>query len=476
MSKTRQSTRITRQRAPGEGPAIARGPCGPYQTAWDADDAVPKTYIRAPVYAHLSQAPEELQLRASTQKLPWVKRFVDEKCPRGRLLMYAVFHAKTKNMPREEIPPYTTLNTWAHQYKHYGLLGLVDAPREDVGQSRALNAVASLITHATNLTPKEVVELAVFGGKEAYAGVMRVVNATLPTEVDGVSYDTVRRAAHRAKQQNPHLAAIAEHGESYFQAHHRLALSYGYLPGNRRLSIDSTVADLWVRVPDTDAECGWSARRPVLTVIQDVGSRLLVTYGLSLWAIDSGICLALLGRALQPSRNYPGLLSAGIPEEISLDKGAEHQDEFLRVLQKFHITPVPRAPNTPEAGGRLERLIGSIQTEVFSNLVGYSKTDEVFDPYAPPAADTKRGLTALKYDPYRLEVPVMALPTLGQVDSHILGWGVTYNARPHVGLPARDGMLERSIAEARAANGGESGRSSERDAHDVGCDGGRSAA
>jgi hypothetical protein len=193
---------------------------------------------------------------------------------------------------------------------------------------------------------------------------------------------------------------------------------------------------------------GYRAFRPVLTVIEDVGSRLFVTFNLSLYAIDSGICLGVLGRALNQDQNYAGMPSVGVPHEITLDKGAEHQSVFREALEALTIDVVPRRDNSPRAGAHVESLIGTITTEVFKNLpVGYSACERPFDPYAPADRDVKRNLAALKYDAYKLEVPVEALLTLQELESRIWGWATVYNERPHISLPVDSPAVQAALCQ-----------------------------
>ena len=245
------------------------------------------------------------------------------------------------------------------------------------------------------------------------------------------------------------LSAMAKRGPTAFRDLTELTSTFLAVLGGMRLSIDSTVLDRWIKVPAPDG--GWQPMRPVLTIIEDVGSRLLVTFNLSLYPIDSGICAAVLGRAIDARQNYPGLMSVGVPYEIALDKGSEHQRRFLEVLDRLQIEPIPRNPDSARGGAHVERLIETITTEVCANRLGYSKTERLIDPYAPSDRDTKRNLSQLKYEPYRLDIPVESLATLSELEVQILAWATLYNARPHPGLEVNSPEIQGLLRSTRVA-------------------------
>lgn len=374
-----------------------------------------------------SEAPRDLLARAAQEKYPWIARFLREGCPRGRLLEYAKAYGESQGFPESDVPPYTTLSTWVKVYRESGILGLIDKPNRFAGVSRVLTGefLTEFTLHATL-------------GKGAtdilHVLAKKFVRRRLPKRA------VIARALRRFEAENPHLVAIARHGPMWFLHVCQGARPHPPVAGGYRLALDSTVADIWVRIPDPDQ--GWVAVRVVLTIVEDIGSRLLVSFNLSLKAIDSGICLAVLGRAIGDGRNYPGLPTVGVPHEIAVDKGAEHLGAFQDALKNLRIAVTRRMPNAPRGGAHVERLIETVQTSVLRNLPGYSKTEKVFDPYAASERDAKRSLVALKYEPFRREVPLEALPTLPQLEQRILAWALVYNARSHPGLKVESPELQ----------------------------------
>lgn len=427
MPTERKSSRTTRQQPRGEARRRAatskRGRRRPrmYKEQWSTSpmQELDEATRRRSELERLSDAPDDLILRAALKKFPWIGRFVREGCPRGKLVEYARLYAKLEGLPEDQVPPYTTLNTWVKRYLLEGMPGLVDATNRFAGQSRVVTGDA--LRH---------LEAAAAMGM----GTTRILNyltRVLPEDVDVPSQSSIGRALRAFERREPLLVAMARMGPTWFRENFELALTHGLLPGGMRFSIDSTVIDLWVRVWVAGA---WKPMRPVLTVLQDVGSRALITFNLSLYPVDSGICVALLGRAFDPARNYPGLPTTYPPHQFTLDKGAEHQGRFLERLKTLGVEIVPRRDNDPRGGAHIERLIGTITTEVFMHQIGYSRCERIFDPYAPADRDMKRSLSQLKYDPFRLEVPVEVLPRLNDLEADLLAWATIYNERPHSAL------------------------------------------
>lgn len=385
---------------------------------------------RRPKFTDLSLVPTDLVQRATSDKLPWIQRYVREGRPRGRVEEYAAA-AKEALRLDGDVPPYATLMTWAYRYERFGILGLVDSVASHAGASYALTDDA-----------KNLIRVAIIGGKQSITAARAFLIRHLGA---APSYNTVLREVHRLRRFEAHLYAMSQNGLGYFKNVFRLAIAQDALPAGYRYEIDSTVADIWVRVPDPAHPGDWLAVRPVLTVVQDSGSRAFLAYNLSLSAVDSGIVLGTLQRAVDPAFNYPGLISLGVPAEVAVDKGAEHRGQFIEVMGKLGVTVINGIPNEPQGRAKVERIIGTITTELFSGLRGYSPVHKQLDPYAPADADAKRTLTRLKYERPRLELMVEQLLTLPALDARILAWGGLYNDRPHRGLPSDSPELRRLL-------------------------------
>lgn len=416
-------------------------------------DPLAKPWLKPPVYAAFSEAPAHIQERAR-QKGRWVRRYVQDGRPRRKLRRYIAEYAHAAGIAEEDIPPYQTIYRWAVRLDVFGEVGLLDTPSRSAGKPRVRykrdeQTPGARIT-VRSITPEqeELVKTGLFGAGMGYTDLLDFVIDHSPPGSPIPSYEVIRAVALRAEQENPHLMTAATKGILAYRDLHRLALSHGILPGGYCLAIDSTVADEWVRIPDPTQRMGWKAKRPILTTVMDVGSKSCITFNLSLHPIDSGIIKSVFQRAIYQECNYPRLLSTGLlPYELMLDKGAEHQGQFRKLIDDLTIDVRPRRDNDPTAGAHIERLTDTITTEVFKRLEGYSQKQEDWDPYAPAEADTKKSLRQLGYETYKLQLPVEFLLPIEELEAEILGWAVTYNERPHISLRAEDPEIRRVIAE-----------------------------
>lgn len=426
----RRSIPISRPgRSPGEQQTRTNQP-GRYRRAWTRDVAVPPAGLRLPAYQSIDEVPSELRERAA-HKLQWVARFVREGCPRGKLHEYAVAVAGAAGVDQEAVPPYTTLRDWAKLYAHWGLVGLCDKVRCDAGHSRTVSDEFGSLALAC-----------VIGLKHGVAQALAFLARALPPEATLPKYASLSREIARFKRRNPHVMSMVREGITGWRNRFRMALPGIDYPAGHRYAVDSTTCDVWIRVRDVTVPGFWRAGRCVLTVVEDVGSRSLLTFNLSLVSVDSGIALGTMRRAVMPDLNYPGLPTVGLPEEVVVDCGPEHLGDFNKSLSEAGVKVRYTTPGTPEDNGPVERVIGTIKTEVFSNLPGFTESYRVFNKYAKVKKENKKNLENLKYQPYRSDVPIMSLLTLEELELRLNAWATVYNARGHSSLKANSQILQ----------------------------------
>jgi hypothetical protein len=385
-------------------------------------------WVGAPAYASISEAPRAYQLRAA-ERAEWVRRWVQEGCPRGMLMPYARAHAATLGLA-SEVPPEPTLRSWAMKYRVHGELGLIDRIPASAGTPQVRGGVPS-ITPAQ----QEAIINGLVGGQLGYAGLHRHTVELTPAGDPVPSYEVVLRTARRFERANPHLMTVSRQGMLGHRHLSRLSISHGLYPGGYRLAIDSTLADVWVRVPALHLPEGWAPTRVAFTSVIDVGSRLCLSFGLSQYALTPDIISGVFMRAIHQEMNYPGLPSTGmLPVQIAMDHGSEHRGRFRELLDLFGVEVVGRTPNSPTGGAHIESFIGTITKELFASMTGYTRTTKVVDVWKEEADSSARTLRAMKYEPYRLDWPVEALCTLEELDARICAWIQMYNDRPHPAL------------------------------------------
>jgi putative transposase len=134
------------------------------------------------------------------------------------------------------------------------------------------------------------------------------------------------------------------------------------------IQIDHTVLDVLVVSDDRTHEVG----RPCITMAIDVYSRMIAGYYVSFdtpGALATGIAIvnAILPKdALLARHNitapYPAM---GIPRAIHLDNAREfHGESLSKACQLYGIDIVFRKLKRPNYGGHIERLMGTIATEL----------------------------------------------------------------------------------------------------------------
>lgn len=436
MPAERQAKPIRRaKRKPGEGQARRSQP-GSYRRAWSKDLTDPPRGLRAPHYASLDEVPGDLRERAILKRM-FVQAFVEAGCPRGQLLTFA---QPVADALRQPLPPATTLRDWAKQYQHWGLLGLVDKVRSDAGRSRTV--IQGI---------REIALVCIIGARHGPSQALAVLTRLLPT-APLPTYDALRREIERFKKKHPHLMALVRDGLTGWRNRFRLALPGAEFPAGYRYAVDSTVCDLWVRVRNVGLAEGWEAVRCVLTLVEDVGSRALLTFNLSLVSVDSGIAIATLRRAIVPGENFVGLPQIGLPHEVLVDAGPEHLGSFYKSLAEegIHV----EYSRTPEHNPT-ERLIGTITTQLLARLPGYSKSERPLDPYTAPVPEDRKRLSVMKWDEYHREIPLKLLLTVEELEARIHAWATVYNDTPHPRLSANGKLLQDALELDRMLEGGE---------------------
>ena len=426
MPQSRQTSRITRPNRPRTPERRRQRQPGSYTRAWDHTDAAGRSHLKAPVYASTDEVPADLMQRACA-KFGWISAFVRAGCPYGTLKLYARAYADATEVT--EVPPYTTLVEWAHRYRQWGILGLVDRVRADAGYSRVLSE-----------DEEALLEIGLLGGKLGVSNLTALL-ASHTRRDRPVSYDVVYRWVQDYTRANRGLLTLAHEGRGAYQDAHRLALQTPPMPAGQRYTVDSTVADIWIRVPDLEKPGAFKVIRPVLTIVQDVGSRAVLSLNLSMYPISSAIIAGLFRRVLRPETNYAGMPALGVPEEVVADCGAEHLGQFQKALRHLGVRIIHGPADTPEKHPHVERIIGTCTTELLSTFPGYSATMQRFDPIEAPDADGKRSAKARMYEAERAEVTDAALLTIEQLESRLVVWATAYNHRPHPGLSIKSRLL-----------------------------------
>jgi hypothetical protein len=383
-----------------------------------------------PAYLDEFEAPVDIRLRGY-DKSRYVRRWIKAGRPRGQLVEFAkdVVRADGKD-PNKHTPPYTTLITWANRFEKFGVVGLMDRVRCDAGVRRTVSDDAYQLIRTARIgwkmrSPSAVIRFMVDRGRP-----------TLPPH-------TVQRVLDDIQSNEPGLCVFVDEGAAAWRAKHRPALTKPLMLAGEEWACDSTVADIWVKVPGGSDPV---AMRFALTVIEDVGSRAPVTFNCSMYAIDSHILCGVVRRAVLPHENYPGLGRWNLPKRIRVDGGPDHRKAFTDLMDHHGVEVVVVPDNSPENNGAVERLIGSLQTEVFKPLKGYSPHHKAFNPYAERDEVEVRKFRNVQWDSPKAEVQVDQLHTIEDIEERLLAWFHIYAARAHPRLRYDDPDVARMMA------------------------------
>ena len=419
---TFQAGRVIRGSGRQKPPKVLRGPRGPYRKLGKRGGKAPK-HLSPPAYTSVAQAPTTLVQRAREKK-QWIQSFVDAGCPPLQLMAFAADAAAGMTGP-VTIPAYTTLRTWVERYLAFGgLRGLIDKP----GGRRPRR------TQNPGLTEKQDAHLRLIAHANISAAQAARMLAPLGTKPVSTIYHTVSRTLHDVRAGAPHAFEIARSGGAGHRARNELSLPKPTVLPGERFAIDSTVLDCWIQMPS--AEDGRvRAHRPVLTILEDEGSRRLLTFGLFLKQVDSQMMTSLMARVFVPGHNWLGLPTVVRPREINADHGAEHHGDFQRAMTDAGISFVDRLPEAPKGGAKVERLHRTMQMELFTGLVGASASYTPLDELKPYVDAKGRRIRDQRWETFKQEIAPELLFSMAELEEKIRTWAVAYNARPHRGLP-----------------------------------------
>lgn len=147
-----------------------------------------------------------------------------------------------------------------------------------------------------------------------------------------------------------------------------------------RLEIDHTKIDVIIIDNDGKRVIG----RVWLTCLIDHKTRMIAGYILDSQAPDSASVLAALRFAILPKTRAQldelGVKSewpvAGVPTELATDRGKDFLSMAVqRSLQALSIDLVKMPPRTPQSKGRIERFFGTLNSLLFHQLVGTTKSN-----------------------------------------------------------------------------------------------------
>jgi putative transposase len=249
-----------------------------------------------------------------------------------------------------------TAQRWLTRYRRHGLAGLARLVRRDAGGHRAPADLVARIEGMGLKKPR-------FSAAAIHRRAVEIANAE---GWPAPSYGTVHAVLARL---DPAMVTLAHEGAAAFRDRYELIHRHRAAVPNAIWQADHTLLDLLV------LDEGGMPVRPWLTVILDDHSRAVAGYmaflGAPLGAPSVlNTCLAL--RKAIWRKADPAWPVCGIPDALYVDHGSDFTSNHLdQVAAALRFQVIYSAVGRPQGRGKIERLFGTLNTELLPVLPGH---------------------------------------------------------------------------------------------------------
>jgi putative transposase len=284
-----------------------------------------------------------------------------------------------------------TAERWLARYRAAGLIGLARTPRTDGGRPRLAWELIRLIEGLFLKKPRPSVTAI----HRRITAIARERNLPIP------AYSSVHSIVSSL---DPALVTLAHEGHAAYRDRFELIYRHRAERPNATWQADHTQLDILI------LDANGQSRRPWLSTVIDDYSRIVAGYTVFLGAPSTlQTCLAL--RQAIWRKEDPAWPVCGIPEVLYVDHGCDFTSRHLeQVAADLKIQLVHSAVARPQGRGKVERLFGTLNTELLCDLPGYLVEGK-------PATGPKLSLSALD----------------AAIGAHIIG---NYNTREHQEIDA----------------------------------------
>lgn len=245
-----------------------------------------------------------------------------------------------------------TAQRWLARYHQGGPTGLARSSRRDAGGRRSSPDLVALIEGMGLKKPRASAATI----HRRIAAIAKAQDWRVP------SYGTVHAILARL---DPALVTLAQDGPAAFRDRYELIHRHRAAAPNALWQADHTLLDILIRDQD-----GTSVR-PWLTTVIDDHSRAITGYLVFIGApCVLNTCLALrhaIWRKADPT--WP---VCGIPDVLYVDHGSDFTSRHLdQVAASLRFRLVYSAVGRPQGRGKVERLFGTLNTELLLELPGH---------------------------------------------------------------------------------------------------------
>lgn len=244
-----------------------------------------------------------------------------------------------------------TLQRWLRAYRLNGRPGLEPA----VPRKRGRRSPAELVSLIEGL--------ALVKPPRTTAAIFKQANRVAADQGwPAVSYSTVRSIVAGL---DPGMVTLAHQGPVAYRDKYEMVWRRRAERANAVWQADHTEMDILV------LDANRKPARPWLTVILDDYSRAVCGYMVFLGAPSAMNTALALRQGIWP-KNGPGWPMCGIPDVLYVDHGTDFTSNHLaQTGNDLHFEIIYSAVARPQGRGKIERLFGTINTELLAGLPGH---------------------------------------------------------------------------------------------------------
>ena len=279
--------------------------------------------------------------------------------------------------------PVRTAERWLARYRRGGLAGLARPARRDAGTRRMPADLVALVEGMALKPPRS-----------SAAAIHRRVGAVAKAQGWRVpSYGAVHAIVAAL---DPGMVTLAQEGPAAYRDRYELVHRHRANAPNALWQADHTLLDLLI------LDEGGKPARPWLTTVVDDHSRAVAGYMVFLGA-PSVLNTSLALRYAIWRKADPAWPVCGIPDVLYVDHGSDFTSQHLDlVAAALRIQVTYSTVGRPQGRGKVERLFGTINTDLLPELPGYLAGGKRAAPPRLSLAELDRAIAAFIAGTYHL--------------------------------------------------------------------------
>ena len=245
-----------------------------------------------------------------------------------------------------------TARRWLARYRAAGLVGLARSPRADAGRRRVAGELVEFIEGMFLRKPRPSVSTIH----------RRVMAFAKKRQWSPPSYGSIYAIICNL---DPGMVTLAHDGHAAYRDQFELIYRHRAERPNMMWQADHTQLDILI------LDASGNTVRPWTTTVIDDHSRVLAGYLVFLGAPSALQTSLALRQAIWRKEN-PAWAVCGIPDVLYVDHGSDFTSHHLeQVAVDLHFELVFSTVARPQGRGKVERLFGTLNTELLPELPGH---------------------------------------------------------------------------------------------------------